>query len=557
MRYTIGWWFALALTLSIFPFLSLAEGDYKLPYTGGKTYPVSQGNSADTNGDQKPDPDGTHGCFDVHRKSGRCLKLEQYAFDFAMPEGSDVVATAAGTVSSFVKEDSTQGGCLQKLANDANYIVIDHPDGTRTLYLHIQYNSVAVNPLTGMKLKLGDTVLQGQQIAKSGNTGFSCGPHLHFQRQEQGKSWYTQSVGVAFSDVLKNQGIPIATYSYTSGNYVVIPTGDKVLGSVQIAHDHDIYPTPVSLTNRGAFEVICPEVRVTEKKISPVGTVKAGEVIEIIDITDCIDYFGPYVQVRTRSGILGYTQSNSDWDWGSIRVFNDEGAFKILSLGKTKCEGEPDCIRESYAEPYEQFIKSYPTSKYIPEAALEVSERYAYIAKTFNRLASDPKTPLFDGSQEKYTKHGRQYLLDQSKQYQKLSSEFSEIAKRGIHEIPFPAEWKMFDVYLNKTIEIPIFKNAYKRVVQQIPEKLWKENKSWLTLLPIVAFPNRFLSTPYGKFIYMHGCQPHSCPDNWIKIIYDPTHDRIAVLLYDHDYGELVVGDNASETRTLLKTLKD
>ena len=200
----------------IFISLSFAQVDYKLPYPGGVSYRVRQGNNADTNGDQQPDSDGSHGCFMdpiTHKQINpepNCDRKSQFAFDFKMDDGSIIVAAADGTVS-LVRDDSINGECLPKYANDANYIVIDHADNTRTVYLHLHPNSSLV--------RIGDPVLQGQPIAQSGQTGYSCGAHLHFQRQEPGKSWYTQSVPISFSDVSENGGVPIATHSYASGNY--------------------------------------------------------------------------------------------------------------------------------------------------------------------------------------------------------------------------------------------------------------------------------------------------------------------------------------------------
>lgn len=55
-----------------------------------------------------------------------------------------------------------------------NYIVIDHGNGTGSLYQHLQSFSV----------KVGQSVSQGQEIAKMGNTGISTGAHLHFEIHE-------------------------------------------------------------------------------------------------------------------------------------------------------------------------------------------------------------------------------------------------------------------------------------------------------------------------------------------------------------------------------------
>lgn len=52
-----------------------------------------------------------------------------------------------------------------------NYIMVEHANGTRTLYGHLQKRLVEV----------GDIVEGGQLIGKGGNTGRSSGPHLHFE----------------------------------------------------------------------------------------------------------------------------------------------------------------------------------------------------------------------------------------------------------------------------------------------------------------------------------------------------------------------------------------
>lgn len=94
-----------------------------------------------------------------------------YAVDFAMPAGTPVLAARGGKVVS-VREDSKVGGPSPRYRGAANYVVIQHADGTFGEYLHLQPN--------GVKVREGERVRRGQLIGLSGSTGFSGGPHLHF-----------------------------------------------------------------------------------------------------------------------------------------------------------------------------------------------------------------------------------------------------------------------------------------------------------------------------------------------------------------------------------------
>ncbi|MCW8093239.1 M23 family metallopeptidase [Alteromonas sp. ASW11-130] len=95
----------------------------------------------------------------------------RYAIDFAAPIGTRVLAARGGKVID-LEESFDTGGPSKKYATYANYVVILHDDGTTGEYYHLKHNGVLV--------KRGDIVEQGQTIAKSGNTGFSSLPHLHF-----------------------------------------------------------------------------------------------------------------------------------------------------------------------------------------------------------------------------------------------------------------------------------------------------------------------------------------------------------------------------------------
>jgi murein DD-endopeptidase MepM/ murein hydrolase activator NlpD len=96
---------------------------------------------------------------------------ERAALDFNMNRGTRITAAREGVVVR-VKEDGTKGGLSRKFRAHGNNIVIQHPDGTRAGYWHLQHNGALVN--------VGDSVKKGQVIGLSGKTGFAAVPHLHF-----------------------------------------------------------------------------------------------------------------------------------------------------------------------------------------------------------------------------------------------------------------------------------------------------------------------------------------------------------------------------------------
>ena len=93
------------------------------------------------------------------------------ALDFTMKRGTKIIAVRDGVVLR-AREDNNKGGFSKKYRDYANYIIIQHTDGTRAGYWHLQQNGVLVG--------IGDRVKQGQLIAISGKTGYAAIPHLHF-----------------------------------------------------------------------------------------------------------------------------------------------------------------------------------------------------------------------------------------------------------------------------------------------------------------------------------------------------------------------------------------
>jgi murein DD-endopeptidase MepM/ murein hydrolase activator NlpD len=97
-----------------------------------------------------------------------------YALDFGVAEGTPVLAARAGIVMQ-VEEGFRGHGTDARFADRANYVRVLHDDGSMAVYAHLAPASMLRMP--------GDRVVVGQLVGKSGNTGFSTGPHLHFSIQ--------------------------------------------------------------------------------------------------------------------------------------------------------------------------------------------------------------------------------------------------------------------------------------------------------------------------------------------------------------------------------------
>lgn len=164
MRSKIAWLFgvvAVGLFGSAWASLSIVlagEPPFQLPWPATEVHNINGGYS--------------YGCGPTH--TGADLD----AIDFALASQSDVSATAAGTV---IESAGMRAGY-------GIYVVIAHGNGFTSRYAHLDESLVSV----------GQAVKQGQLIAKSGNTGNSSGPHLHWVVYQNGlaykpepASWYS------------------------------------------------------------------------------------------------------------------------------------------------------------------------------------------------------------------------------------------------------------------------------------------------------------------------------------------------------------------------------
>lgn len=92
-----------------------------------------------------------------------------------MDDGRDVTAAAPGTVVTVNDGEfdrCTTADCAGGYGF-GNYVAIEHPNGRSTYYAHLKQFSVLVD--------VGDVVTCGQKLGEMGSSGYSTGPHLHFE----------------------------------------------------------------------------------------------------------------------------------------------------------------------------------------------------------------------------------------------------------------------------------------------------------------------------------------------------------------------------------------
>ena len=165
--------------------------DYRLPWTCGEAYVVTQGNNGDECG-----------------ILGNHLGIEKYAWDFGVPLRTPIRAVRAGTVTLAAMYSPPGSECFDGCPNDkggsgleqeaccsrclysANRVNVEHADKVVSSYSHL--SSIVVTE--------GQQVAAGQLLGYSGTSGCSTGPHMHFQIMYDCPAGYCQSLPLAFDD---------------------------------------------------------------------------------------------------------------------------------------------------------------------------------------------------------------------------------------------------------------------------------------------------------------------------------------------------------------------
>lgn len=104
--------------------------------------------------------------FGGRQSPGGIGSTDHKGIDIGVVTGTSVAAADGGKVS-LAGWNGGYGNC----------VIIDHGNGRQTLYGHLE----------GYTVQAGDVVGKGQEIGKSGSTGKSTGPHLHFGVKEGGR----------------------------------------------------------------------------------------------------------------------------------------------------------------------------------------------------------------------------------------------------------------------------------------------------------------------------------------------------------------------------------
>ncbi|MGH2568332.1 MAG: M23 family metallopeptidase, partial [Bacteroidota bacterium] len=96
---------------------------------------------------------------------------------YEMDEGIPVLCSAPGTVT-FVRDGEDDRNTVWVTGTLANTVVVTHADGSQAYYLHFRKGS--------LRVPLNQTVSAGDTLGLVGSSGFSSGPHLHFEVRVSG-----------------------------------------------------------------------------------------------------------------------------------------------------------------------------------------------------------------------------------------------------------------------------------------------------------------------------------------------------------------------------------
>jgi murein DD-endopeptidase MepM/ murein hydrolase activator NlpD len=181
----------------------------------------------------------------------------RYAFDFTDDDHFPILASKGGSV--YRLKDS----CSNGNESCTNYIILyNSSDGAYQIYLHLANGSIPNS------LGEGSSIVRGQYLGDTDDTGYSTSNHVHFMVVNSiwaasGYYW-GQSIDIRFQDVGINDGLPRTCYEVTS--FPIYDGADDCLGDRSDPRDPDndwfesgnvgAFPPSGSLTRPEAGKIV-------------------------------------------------------------------------------------------------------------------------------------------------------------------------------------------------------------------------------------------------------------------------------------------------------------
>ncbi|MFQ5492371.1 MAG: peptidoglycan DD-metalloendopeptidase family protein, partial [Phycisphaerae bacterium] len=135
---------------------------------------------------------------------GEFSHQDRFAWDYSGDIGTPIVAVAAGRVIRVIDDvPNNEEGATPSPDDPANAVQIDHGDGLQSLYAHMDQFGVAVMP--------GQRVVAGQYLGRTGNSGFTTGPHVHYEILDPSGNSMPSGFLEAPGDGISEEGDPITS----------------------------------------------------------------------------------------------------------------------------------------------------------------------------------------------------------------------------------------------------------------------------------------------------------------------------------------------------------
>lgn len=273
--------------------------------------------------------------------------------DFAVPPGTPVFAQREGVVE--VARDTGKGGLTVR---------VNYGNGIKATFMHL--SEAAVHE--------GDTVRPGQTVAKSGNSGNSTGPHLHYQLEVNGKK----------VDPFDFHGKPLPTDPHAIGA-AAAPTREpagtvNVLEGIEIPEKIDFdgrgVPIIVGKTPTGApamhVHATPAETIIAREQAALEAEMRGGAADEPLHVAE------PDLEQAQREAVLSE---------GSTFPDHIEGAAPEAPATKTVKVKRYDKRGRVIGEREEQVPLSEPVPKDKPDAGPVHSDAPTYDPAAVNRMA--------------------------------------------------------------------------------------------------------------------------------------------------------------------------